>query len=492
MPSTPTDLQLPTGLPVVPGLAVSARYVLTSTPPSNRGDTLDVVALPGGRVGLMVADVVGHGFPAAIAAAQSRAVVRERLAAGDPPSEVVRALHRLAGQLPELASATAAVVVLDLAAGTMEAAGAGHPPPLWWDATRGPGPLTDSWGRPLGSPGPVAVGRRPLRSSTGLLLHTDGWTRPDVAGTALRRAVAAADGPGGVRDALDAALERMLADTPGTALRDDAAVLMVQQVTPVPDLVIEAPAIGGHLGQVRAGVERWLTAVGAGLAEQVALVHAVQELGQNVVDHAYRGPGLQARPRVLRVHAALDEVGLLRLTVADRGTWRDPGAGSGNGLVLVGALTDDLRVRRTAVGTEVELTLSLRRPVLLYRSTPVVTGPSGASEPLAIAPGARGEGLDAVVEAGRMAVSGVVDDVSADDFDAALQRVTGAGTRGAVVDLTHVRLLGSPGVAALLATRRRCRRSGSDLRLVARPGCPAARVLAAIDVATHAHAAPSD
>ncbi|WP_370289692.1 SpoIIE family protein phosphatase [Nocardioides sp.] len=496
MPATPTDVHLPDALPVLPGLVLSARYALTGTAPLNRGDTLDAVALPEGRVGLVVGDVVGAGFAAAIAATQLRTVARERLMAGADAATAVRALHRFADHVPDLRGATVAVVVLDAGQGWLEAVTAGHPAPVLCDDTRPPrrvvapasGPGGRGRGRPLGAGGAVRAIRLPLTPSTSVLLHTDGLTRAHGVTPAIERLLGRPDERSGdlssAHDRADRGCERLLAAAPGD---DDAVVLLARRVAPPPELAIEVPAITGGPRALVARLGSWLDAVGAGLGDRIALAHAVRELADNVVVHAYRGAGLQARPRTLRLHAVLEDDGRVRLQVTDRGRWRAPGqcdpdrlaeTGAGRGLVMAVGLVDDLRVRRSGAGTEVELLHRLCRPVSLYSSAELDPDPDRASAD----PSAPPAELDTRVSSGQLAVSGPVDDATVDDLRTALVRATSAGTSDAVVDLSGLTALGSPGVQALLVAERRCRRSGSRLRVVAAPGCPAARVLDILDL----------
>src|SRR5205823_4108766 len=56
---------LPDRLPEIPGLGLAARYVPATTDMEVGGDWYDVVQLPGGRIGIAIGDVAGHGLRAA-------------------------------------------------------------------------------------------------------------------------------------------------------------------------------------------------------------------------------------------------------------------------------------------------------------------------------------------------------------------------------------------------------------------------------------------
>jgi serine phosphatase RsbU (regulator of sigma subunit) len=148
-PATPTTL---TGSAMfapadLPALEV-ASYYLPVDVRGIGGDWLDVIALPGARVALVVGDVVGHGVAAAATMGRLRAAVHT-LAAMDLPAEEV--LTRLDGFVARLAeqegrpddlagwimSATCLYIVYDLATRRCTVARAGHPPPAIIDANGG-------------------------------------------------------------------------------------------------------------------------------------------------------------------------------------------------------------------------------------------------------------------------------------------------------------------------------------------------------------------
>ncbi|MCC6418491.1 MAG: SpoIIE family protein phosphatase [Gemmataceae bacterium] len=117
----------PRRFPGVPGYDLFCHV----EPAPGRGGLHDVFSLPGGRVGLLVGEVGGRGFPAALLAA--RLGIDARLALIDDPDDPARAL----GRVNEVATAGSLDRVLNLVAGTLEPtrhactlAVAGHTPPL--------------------------------------------------------------------------------------------------------------------------------------------------------------------------------------------------------------------------------------------------------------------------------------------------------------------------------------------------------------------------
>jgi sigma-B regulation protein RsbU (phosphoserine phosphatase) len=118
---------LPREMPRVPGLAVAARYrPMTAV----AGDFYDFLELDRERLGVLVADVSGHGVPAALIASMVKVALAAQQARADHPSAVLRGLNdvlcgRLGGQY-----VTAAYLFVDAASGLIRYAAAGHPPML--------------------------------------------------------------------------------------------------------------------------------------------------------------------------------------------------------------------------------------------------------------------------------------------------------------------------------------------------------------------------
>jgi PAS domain-containing protein len=118
---------LPASLPPVRGLTFAARYV-AATPAPLGGDWYDVFPLEDGRVGLVIADVVGHGTAAASSMVQMRNKLRGAAFDGRGPDVVLRQLNAMACRSE--AMLTCCYVIVDAASGELEWANAGHPPPL--------------------------------------------------------------------------------------------------------------------------------------------------------------------------------------------------------------------------------------------------------------------------------------------------------------------------------------------------------------------------
>lgn len=105
-----------------------AAYYRTSR--HSGGDYYDVLELGGDRFGVMVADVSGHGAPAAMVMAMIRAVLHTLQAPDDPPA-VLRQLNQHFQYLWESEIfATAIYGVLDARRRTLRLSCAGHPRPM--------------------------------------------------------------------------------------------------------------------------------------------------------------------------------------------------------------------------------------------------------------------------------------------------------------------------------------------------------------------------
>ena len=118
---------LPRDVPRLAGLEIVARYVPMS---AVAGDFYDFLVLDDRRVGVLVADVTGHGVPAALIASMLKVAFAGQTAHAEDPARVLAGLNRaLCGKFEEH-FVTAAYVFIDLDKFVLRYAGAGHPPLL--------------------------------------------------------------------------------------------------------------------------------------------------------------------------------------------------------------------------------------------------------------------------------------------------------------------------------------------------------------------------
>ena len=110
------------------GLTMASRYVPAS---SVAGDFYDFLQKDGG-LGVLIADVSGHGVPAALSASMVKVAIRAQRDWADDPARVLTGLNSiLCGNL-QGQFVTAGYLYLDPGRGALAYAGAGHPPLLAW------------------------------------------------------------------------------------------------------------------------------------------------------------------------------------------------------------------------------------------------------------------------------------------------------------------------------------------------------------------------
>ena len=123
------QLLLPPQMPAHPSIGFGTFY---QTSRHAGGDYYDVLPLHGDRIGILVADVSGHGAPAAIVMAMIRAVIHSYPGFADDPPAVLHYINHHFRFLWDTTSmyATAIYAVVDTVRGTMRLSSAGHPLPL--------------------------------------------------------------------------------------------------------------------------------------------------------------------------------------------------------------------------------------------------------------------------------------------------------------------------------------------------------------------------
>lgn len=356
---------LPSRLPDLEHLALAARYLPGAHGTRAGGDWYDVIPLDGGRVAIVVGDVVGQGAQAAAVMGQLRSALAAYLLEGHDPAGALGHLDRFAHRVPGAAGSTVTALVLDPPSGRLTWARAGHPPPL----LLGPGGarfLEDATGTVLAVRGrpPYVAGHAALAPGDTVVLYTDGLVERrdelvDDGLERLRRAGGRAYGLAPVALA-DALLAECLDAAAGHA--DDIA-LMVARLVPAP-LEVDLPARGEELRPLRGRIAGWSTLVGMDEDEAYDLQLTVGEAATNVTEHAYpphlfpSGPG---RLRLVLAHHG-DRVSVL---VQDDGRWQPPAADPGHrgrGLALIRAVAQDVALEHGPDGTGVRFSVPTRLP----------------------------------------------------------------------------------------------------------------------------------
>lgn len=167
---------LPQKTPDIPGFDVATHYVTSARA---GGDYYDFFPLAGNRWGLFIADVSGHGTPAAVLMAITHALAHARPGTHTPPNELLKFLNEqlVRSYTRNGTFVTAFYAVLDPAACTLTYSAGGHNPPR---LARGDGVIgLDEVGAfPLGITNAQSYDEATIKLQSGdmLLLYTDGIT----------------------------------------------------------------------------------------------------------------------------------------------------------------------------------------------------------------------------------------------------------------------------------------------------------------------------
>jgi serine phosphatase RsbU (regulator of sigma subunit) len=140
------------------------------------GDFYDFLVIDQSRLGIFVADVAGHGVPAALIASMLKIAIAAQAEHASDPARVMTALNQtLCGRLQQHL-VTAAYLYLDLEKNKMAYAAAGHPPLLWFQyPVQKPCALEEN-GLLLGviPNAPYSSVERDISPGDRLLMYTDG------------------------------------------------------------------------------------------------------------------------------------------------------------------------------------------------------------------------------------------------------------------------------------------------------------------------------
>ena len=125
---------LPSSTPKITGMDIVARYIpMTSV----AGDFYDFIVVDERHVGILIADVSGHGLPAALIASMLQVALTAQARHVSEPGKVFAGLNQaLCGKFQHN-FVTAAYVYVDLEKNIMNYGGAGHPPLLLWRKSTG-------------------------------------------------------------------------------------------------------------------------------------------------------------------------------------------------------------------------------------------------------------------------------------------------------------------------------------------------------------------
>lgn len=164
---------IPRAAPELSGLRIAMRYQPMN---SVAGDFYDFLQTSENSLTILVADVSGHGVPAALVASMLKVCFAAQRERASNPAGILASINAMLGSSLGDQYVTAACVALDLAANTLTYAGAGHPPALLLEKDKGKVTKLAENGLLLG-PFPHATyanASAPFGPGDELLLYTDG------------------------------------------------------------------------------------------------------------------------------------------------------------------------------------------------------------------------------------------------------------------------------------------------------------------------------
>ncbi|MBX6314649.1 MAG: SpoIIE family protein phosphatase [Isosphaeraceae bacterium] len=216
-------------------LQIAVRYQPAS---ALGGDVYDFARLDDGRLGVLVADISGHGVNSALLSGMVKILASPLMNAGHPPAQVLTGLDAALEQyFPDGYFCTAFYLLLDEVTGAFDYAGIGHPP-AFVVGPHGTRQLDSEAGLlGIGLIGPLPTRSDRLEPGETLLVHTDGLTdamNPSdiLFGPGRLKAVLEAHrtaGPAEILDQIEQAVAQHVA--PGQA-SDDINMVAVQHPAP--------------------------------------------------------------------------------------------------------------------------------------------------------------------------------------------------------------------------------------------------------------------
>ncbi len=197
------------------------------------GDYFDYFPLDDGRIGFTIADVTGHGLPAALVMANFQAAVHVALTASEPLDVLGKRLNRLVVRNTAASVFVTAIVGrLDPKSGALEFVNAGHPGPFLIKGSKIE-PVTDGQALPFGIDPDESFTVQHLdaaREPRSVLLFTDGLieaespTGEQLGSEPVAQALSALPSPQPL-DVLQVALDLVQRHLGDTKNRDDLTLL---------------------------------------------------------------------------------------------------------------------------------------------------------------------------------------------------------------------------------------------------------------------------
>jgi PAS domain S-box-containing protein len=344
---------LPTSLPEIPGVRISATYRAGAKESEIGGDWYDAFELPDGDLALSVGDVAGKGLKAAVAMGAVRQAIRAASFEGASPAEVLNRANRLLCH-QNIGMVTAAIGILHIDTRLFTFSTAGHPPILTIRQNEDLRLLTTE-GLPLGVlPEYIFTQDSTILDRGSLLvMYTDGLlenTRNVKEGElalagAVRHELASPS-----QNAADSIVARVLTSNP----TDDVAALTVE-ISPDSfdrfDMTVAAEPESARM--IRRGLRRLCRAAGLTEKRTMNMLVASGEAVSNAIQHAYGVEGGTVSVHAYRVS------GTLVVEIGDTGRWRvERQDGHGRGITLMRKLVDAVSIQSAAHGTAVVLRIA--------------------------------------------------------------------------------------------------------------------------------------
>jgi serine phosphatase RsbU (regulator of sigma subunit) len=215
---------LPTTMPQVAGVECAARYLPGVDGVDVGGDWYDVMELDPQRALFVVGDVSGRGLHAATVMASLRYSMHAYAAQGDSPATILDKSSRLISLDREGHYATVLCGVIDVGAGTVTLANAGHPDPLLIDHDSAAFVEAER-GVPVGIDPSASYATTTINVPPGatMLAFTDGLIerRGEVIDVGLERLRASVPHDSSLDDIITTVIETMAPDGP----KDDIALI---------------------------------------------------------------------------------------------------------------------------------------------------------------------------------------------------------------------------------------------------------------------------
>jgi len=171
---------LPASVPELANLRIAASYYpMTAV----AGDFYQLVQSDKNHLGILVADVSGHGIPAALISSMIKVAMQTVAVHADDPAQVLAGLNRILCSEAHGQFASAAYVWIDVENRNALYSAAGHPPLLCWRNTRGEMLRIESNGLLFGVEPDAAypVCSVAVEAADRFLLYTDGVTETENA-----------------------------------------------------------------------------------------------------------------------------------------------------------------------------------------------------------------------------------------------------------------------------------------------------------------------